>query len=395
MTHKLAARVGAQSAVVGAAAVTFGAALAAHKAFGAVLATGDTTEYLLYACDANGAATGAWEVGVGTYYGPDDVGGERLERTTVHENSAGTAVAIDFAAGDKRVVITPLASRLAMIPPGGTEGQMLALDATTGKLKWVDAPTGGGGGGTSYLPLPDWRLFLFVRPDGNDSNTGLANTAAGALKTLDAALAKVYAYDIPEGEMALITFAAGTYDTLDFSPPGGDTREFSILIDTDGSEQVVFSNLVVGTNKQLVSVSDVKIPGKVQLRNGELNNCQVGVDGVWNYNPQIVAASRTDGISARVVLNNCKVAGNATVRFQADENAHLDLGYLEILGAAPQCNTVIKVARLGVVSLNRIDGTTTGKKYEVEALGVLNTLGTAASLPGTIEGTLSPGAVLI
>lgn len=396
MTHKLAARVGAQSAVVGTAAVTFGAALAAHKAFGAALATGDTTEYLLYACDANGAANGAWEVGVGTYYGPEDAGGERLERTTVHENSAGTAVAIDFAAGDKRVVITPLASRLAMIPPGGAEGQMLVLDAATGKLKWVDVPAGGGGGGTSYLPLPDYRLFLFVRADGNDANTGLANTPEAALATLDAALDKLYTYDLPEGDTATITFAPGTsYYSFGYAAPAGDARNFTISIEADGTGDVVFSNLALGIDKQLVEISGVKVGSQLALRNAEVYDTQVGEVGGDSYDSQIVAESRSDGAPAVVMLYNCKVAGNAPCRFEAQGNATLNVGNIEILGDPTTSDAVIKVGRLGEVSIGTVTGTTTGKKFDADVFGLVRTTEGAASLPGTIEGTLSPGAVLI
>ena len=393
MTHKLAARVGAQSAVVGTAAVTFGAALAAHKAFGAVLATGDTTEYLLYACDASGAATGAWEVGVGTYHGPEAAGGERLERTTVHENSAGTAVAIDFAAGDKRVVITPLASRLAMIPPGGAEGQMLALDAATGKLKWVAPPTGGGG--TSYLPLPDFRLFLFVRADGNDANTGLANTPEAALATLDAALAKVYTYDVPEGDTATITFAAGTgFSSFGFTPPAGDGRNFTISIEADGTGDVVFSTLSLGIDKQLVEISGVKVGSRLVLRNAEVYDTQVGVVGEDSYQSQIVAETRGDGVAGVVALYNCKVAGNAPCRFEAQGNATLNVGNVEILGAPATSDAVIKVGRLGEVSMGTVTGTTTGKKFTTEVFGVVRSSAGAASLPGTVDGDLAPGAVL-
>ncbi|QTX22145.1 PQQ-binding-like beta-propeller repeat protein [Comamonas aquatica] len=390
MTHKLAARVGAQGAVVGTAAVTFGAALAAHKAFGAVLATGDTTEYLLYACDASGAATGAWEVGVGTYYGPDDAGGERLERTTVHENSAGTAAAIDFAAGDKRVVITPLASRLAMIPPGGAEGQMLALDAATGKLKWVDAPTGGGGG-TSLLPLPDYRLFLFVRDDGNDANSGLENTAGGALKTLEAALAKVYTYDIPEGDTVTITFGSGTYSCYDFPQPASHPLEFTISLEPDDAATVVFDVLQLGITKQLIEADNVRLC-KANLKNAALYDITLGdaVDGVSD-------ATLTAGRDGNVTVMGCTAVGDCRQRFMTEQGAKLEVYTLSFAAGSHHGTAVCELGPFSEIALVDFTGTTTGKKFNMASFSILRSPGEGgmAALPGDSDGYLPTAGYVI
>ncbi|MBV8250949.1 MAG: hypothetical protein JO200_21205 [Comamonas sp.] len=211
MAHILAARVGAISNSVGAGAISFGAALAAHKTFSAVLKTGDTTEYLICAVDGSGAASGDWEVGVGTYYGPTDAGGERLERTAPAENSAGSpaGIALNFPAGDKQVVITPLASRLAAMPSNGKPGQLLC---TRGGMDLYFADSVG-------AVTESGKLTLYVRPDGNDANDGRTDTAAGAYRNIWHAIVEALRYDL---RLTSIEIHVGHGDYFDPLEPGQD-----------------------------------------------------------------------------------------------------------------------------------------------------------------------------
>lgn len=101
MAHVLAALVGESSTTTGTGAFTLAAALTDHRRFSAVCATNDTVEYMI-----RHATDGSWEAGVGTYSSANT-----LTRTTVVESSTGSA--INFAAGDKTVVITPLARSFA------------------------------------------------------------------------------------------------------------------------------------------------------------------------------------------------------------------------------------------------------------------------------------------
>lgn len=119
MAHILKPRVAETSTSTGAGDFALAAALAGHQRFSAVCATSDTTEYMIVAAD------GSWEEGVGTYSAANT-----LTRTTVTNSSNGGA-AVNFAAGSKTVLMTPIASRVGSIPRGGSSGQALVKASAT------------------------------------------------------------------------------------------------------------------------------------------------------------------------------------------------------------------------------------------------------------------------
>jgi hypothetical protein len=88
---------------------TLAGALLGYKAFSAVCATNDTFYYMIEAIDANGAPTGDWESGLGTYSASNT-----LTRTTVSRSSNSNA-AVSFAAGTKRVSISSVAQYLQLL----------------------------------------------------------------------------------------------------------------------------------------------------------------------------------------------------------------------------------------------------------------------------------------
>lgn len=112
MAHVLAARVAETSTSTGTGAFTLSAALTAHRRFSAVCTVGDTVEYMIVADD------GTWEEGIGTYSSANT-----LTRTTVTSSSTGSA--ITFAAGNKTVLMTPLARRVL-----GTLGSKVVVSGT-------------------------------------------------------------------------------------------------------------------------------------------------------------------------------------------------------------------------------------------------------------------------
>ncbi|MGE3419294.1 MAG: hypothetical protein AB7I42_24830, partial [Bradyrhizobium sp.] len=97
MAFVLADNVSESSITVGTGDFELAGAITGYKAFGDVLADGDTTEYAI-----RGGTE--WETGLGTY----DADTNTLARTEVYESSNGD-VAVDWPAGTKTVTITPLA----------------------------------------------------------------------------------------------------------------------------------------------------------------------------------------------------------------------------------------------------------------------------------------------
>ena len=84
----------------GTGTLTLAGAVTGYQAFSAV-GDGSDVYYCVYEVDADGNASGDWEVGRGTY----TLSGTTLSRTSILESS-NSGSAVNFAAGDKRVFCT-------------------------------------------------------------------------------------------------------------------------------------------------------------------------------------------------------------------------------------------------------------------------------------------------
>jgi len=178
MAHVLKPRVAETSTTTGTGAFTLSGALTGHQRFSAVCATSDTTEYVIV------AENGTWEEGFGTYSSANT-----LTRTTV-SGSSNAGAAVNFAAGNKTVLMTPQASRVGGIPrssalmKGDGAGALSAASAGTDYQAAITASgvlKGAGSGsvsaataGTDYLAPPSGTSILKANSGG-----ALANAAAG------------------------------------------------------------------------------------------------------------------------------------------------------------------------------------------------------------------------
>lgn len=178
MAHVLKPRVAETSTTTGTGAFTLSGALTGHQRFSAVCSTSDTTEYVIVADD------GTWEEGFGTYSSANT-----LTRTTV-SNSSNAGAAVNFAAGNKTVLMTPQASRVGGIPrssalmKGDGAGALSAASAGTDYQAAITASgvlKGAGSGsvsaataGTDYLAPPSGTAILKANSGG-----ALANAVAG------------------------------------------------------------------------------------------------------------------------------------------------------------------------------------------------------------------------
>ena len=99
MARIYADRVLETSTSTGTGTIALAGAVAGFRTFASVCAVNDTCDYAIVAVDANGAATGAWETGRGTYSAAGV-----LTRTTVQASTNANA-AVNFAAGTKQVFL--------------------------------------------------------------------------------------------------------------------------------------------------------------------------------------------------------------------------------------------------------------------------------------------------
>lgn len=173
MAHLLAARVGESSTTTGTGSFTLSGAITGHRTFASALATNDTTEYAIIADD------GSWEVGVGTLSASTT-----LARTTIAASSnAGSAV--NFAAGNKTVVVTPLSASLQ----GRFEGTARRItgdmsNATVSNRLAFQSSTTNGNTAVSAIPNGTGTQAQFVAYAAADPT----NSAFGALTATTTAL---------------------------------------------------------------------------------------------------------------------------------------------------------------------------------------------------------------
>ena len=134
MALVLADRVLETTVVAGTGDASLGGAVLGYQPF-SIIGGGNTTYYTIVAIDDNGAPTGDWEVGIGTYV----TTGNKLQRDTVLSSSNGGAK-VYFASGTKQVFLD-LPSEEVLLTAGNVYGPASAVnsnfalfDGTTGKL---------------------------------------------------------------------------------------------------------------------------------------------------------------------------------------------------------------------------------------------------------------------
>lgn len=176
MAHVIKDRVKETTTTTGTGALTLAGAMTGFRAFSAVCSTNDTLCYALQAVDGNGAPTGDWEVGVGTYSGANT-----LTRGTVFASSNAGA-AVNLASGTKQVWIDLPASRTLAAPLAKTAnytavaGDCIAADTSSGAFT-ITLPSSPNIGDT--ITIEDAKQAfsvnnLTISPNGN-LIAGMAN----------------------------------------------------------------------------------------------------------------------------------------------------------------------------------------------------------------------------
>lgn len=270
----------------------------------------------------------------------------------------------------------------------------------------------GSGNGTLSVDTNTYRTLLtadttyYVRTDGNDSNTGLVNTAGGAFLTVQKALNVVSMIDFNNFNVT-IQIADGTYTqalTLGFCLIG--TGSLTIQGNTGTPTNVVLTNNTAANTFLLASHVAVN---RTNLKAFKVANSSTG-GGILAQNGSYFQVSQLDfgacgGTQLRVDSGaSCQLNGNYTISGAAP------IHYQVLFGGLINSITAITVTNTGTNNFSNAfavaqypatlrhfsatftGGTITGKRYAVSLNGVIDTNGGGANyFPGNSAGTAATG----
>jgi hypothetical protein len=281
---------------------------------------------------------------------------------------------------------------------------MLNVSSTTGSYLGGTAPVFTDGGIIALEDLLQNRT-IYVRPDGNDANDGMANTAARAFLTINAAVN--YLSKLPYNPLFWTTapdsgfniqIANGTYaETINLR----DVRAVGATIKGD---EVTPGNVIInGVSDGLVAIglsSKWFIRGvRITAAAGSCLRLEQG--SVINYRNVEFGAATAPQID--VQSNSTAIAdGNYSIIGAAPWHLYSRLGSvaqisnrtITVTGTPAFANAFVACEDVSLVRATSVtfSGSATGKRYDVATNGVINTNGGGASyFPGGTAGTTATG----
>lgn len=241
----------------------------------------------------------------------------------------------------------------------------------------------------------------YVRTDGSDSNTGLANSATGAFLTLQKAINVVYGTLDLYGNNVTIQVGNGTYTTgvLVDSPQVG---KGTITLQGDTTTP---SNVVISTT----SADAIKVMGQavISVKGFKLVTATSGfgilcrdsgvtfITGKMEYGA--CASGHILSQTAQIISESISytISGNAPYHIRASLTGFISVfGCTVTLTGTPAFSTAYAQVLAGVIvaSSNSWTNTATGTRYDATLNGVINTGGGGANyFPGNAGGTTATG----
>jgi len=360
MALVIADRIKETTTTVGTGALSLLGAMTGFRAFSAKCSVGDTCYYAIQAVDSIGSPTGEWECGLGTYSAANT-----LTRTTVTASSNADA-AVSLASGTKQVFISVPAVQAAW------PRERLTADRT-----------------------------YYVRTDGADTNTGLANTAGGAFRTIQKAVDVISASLDAGINQVTIQVGDGTYTeptTLktvvgSLAPiiKGNASTPDNVVISTTSANCFVFSNAGRWIVKSLKTQTTSS--GRCFTGSGTMSylTLEAVTFGACASDHILATTGATVNISA-----TCKITGSAASHITVVSGGILSaVSVAYTLTGTPAFSTTFLQSDIGgiaVVNACTFSGAATGVRYIIGLNSVVQTYGGGESyLPGSSAGTKATG----
>jgi len=242
----------------------------------------------------------------------------------------------------------------------------------------------------------------YVRTDGSDSNSGLANTASGAFLTIQKAVDTAAALDLSIYAVT-INVADGTYTGAIVLKSYVGVGPIAIVGNAGTPANVVIST----TGATCITGSQVR--GPYSINGLKLVANTPGYNGVTLSQGTQLTYSNIDFGAANIQLSvtmnatavaagNSTISGNANIHWYVTSGGMIqDAGKTITLSGTPAFAQAFAWAQQHgrtVVNANTFSGSATGTRYYADTLALIDTVGGGATyLPGNAAGSTATGAV--
>ena len=243
----------------------------------------------------------------------------------------------------------------------------------------------------------------YVRSDGSDANTGLADTAGGAFLTLQKAWNTIAGLDLSTFaatiELGTATFTGGL--VVDKVPLGGS----GVTINGDGAASTILSTASRGIHVTAPGAVITLTNFKIETSGSSNNNClevaahsKVYLGGGMEFGASVGRHIRVTGFGYVFAVGNWAISGGAL--------SHLATGPTGLFEAYARTVTITGTPAFSTAFVDTQDaspqlwyqmtfsGSATGKRYNAVRNGIINSFGGGASyFPGDVAGTTATGGV--
>ena len=249
----------------------------------------------------------------------------------------------------------------------------------------------------------------YVRADGSDSNSGLANTSTGAFLTIQKAVDVASALD-NAGYDITIQIANGTYSA------GANLKSFAgsgriIILGNQTTPSSVHVSVASGAcfvASSVIGVYEIAFLKMTSAASGNLVNATGAVTSLilrgdvygavgGGFTYAHVSAQTNAAID--FAATNYEITGGAGYHIYTLSGGVINCNVLTCtLTGTPAFSGVFAYAAMTGITravLNTYTGSATGKRYDAQSNGIIQTIGGATVLPGDTAGTTATGGLYI
>lgn len=271
-----------------------------------------------------------------------------------------------------------MAARRPLVRRGGRVHQLASTDTISGLREQVT-------GSRTY----------YVRADGNDSNTGLVDSAGGAFLTVQKAIDTVAALDISIYSVG-ISVGAGTFASFVCKDPVGAG---GVTISGAGATTIISRSETTGSavSAQGACTRYTISSAKIQAPNGTACNGVLATVGqlisVSNVTMGACSAFHFNAAGGQININGAvTIDGNAQIHWLASYRGQIIASANVTLSGSRAFSQGFALANTQALILTgaiTFTGSATGKRYTVASQAQINVNGAGASyLPGNAAGTV-------